>query len=277
MNNKEVLKKKLEEYNLSGWKIPEHEDVYILINEMIKYIGNIDPYLRDNLIYEGLFSLIYRQRKLSNEQLKELIKKMISDEFLFYGINEISDKMYTRTFTILNLVGLIAVAIEDNVLSKIDLLHVCDRITEYMILEKDYRDYDSIKGWGHSVAHTADLISVIVDSDKIDKEHVIKILDQIKNKATNNEHGFIYNEDERQINAFESIYKRKLLSDEEIISWIREFDDYNKEEIFPNRFIENTNRKNFLRCLYFRFVNCNYKKNFSDEVMVILNNMKKLY
>ncbi|QSX06527.1 DUF2785 domain-containing protein [Sedimentibacter sp. zth1] len=277
MISEKQLFDKLITYSNQQWQISDDINPYELILDMIEHIGDVNPTLRDDLIYTGFYYIIYKYNRLSTEQLKHLVDICLSDKCLFNGLGEISDKVYTRTFTSLLLDIIVQMNNENSFLNEQELLHIYSEVMKYYKLENDYRGYDSVKGWGHSTAHTADTLCDLAKSEHLNKNELMEILNVIREKATINNLGYLYNEDERLINIIESIYERHILSDDEIVDWILSFDNYKRENIFPDRIIENTNRRNFLRSLYFRFLNKNYLESFLAATKKVLDDMHKFY
>lgn len=252
---KDLLKNQLLKIKADNWKIPEGIDAHDLTLEMMKNIGSVDSELRDELIFNLLF-IIIRDKKISYEEMKSLLKMCLSEEYLFYGIGNINDdSVFKRTFTMLVIGGIVWAnnQCEDEFLSETEFNYVYKEIIKYFTLEKDMRGYVDVKGWAHSVAHGADALCELSESKYIEHAKLVEILSVIKGAICINTYSYINEEDERLINAVESIINRNILSEEEINNWIESFAIVEKIGELPEDEHLRHNRKIFLRSLYFRF------------------------
>lgn len=272
-----ILKEKLIIYKENNWNIPENINVFDLVNEMMENIGSLDQILRDRLIYTGLFNIIKLNNELSPEQCKVLTYKCLNDNYLFDGIDEISDKVFKRCFVVLLFELVFQITMKNNLLDKEEFRHIYSEGMRYIRIEKDFRGYDVDKGWAHTVAHSAGVLDVFAKSEFVGKKELLEILFEIKRRATINSYAYIDEEEESQINVVETIYKRKILTDSEFIKWIKDFDNYSREDNPPFSNTEQINRKTFLRSLYFRFLNGNYNVKLLDTVKNVLDNFDKYY
>jgi len=250
-----------------------YEEIKELLPLMLDNIGSIDFELRDDLIYSTFYNWIVNE-KLSNEDVKEITKEILSESKMFYHIGESgNDTVFTRSFSVLLIPLLLYIGEKNEILEDNDVVNIHDKLTEYFELEKDYRGFLEDKGWAHAIAHTADAIKEIARFEIIDKEKLIKILELIREKISIDSTVYSDGEDERIVLAVYEILKRDLISKEEIEKWIESFANYEKKDSFREDFIMNMNIKNFLRSLYFRIHDieelnymCTYIKNTLDKI-----------
>jgi hypothetical protein len=174
--NRMMLTTRLENYIEGNLVDLQRED----LDEMLIQIGNPDSYLRDELIYQSFGKLIFSHQLDANE-LDKLLFRLKQDNYLFHGIGESgTDSVFTRSFSAL----VIAAIIEyDNVKPQLDKNKVQDtveKVSEYMIAEKDTRGFIEGKGWAHSIAHGADALEALAKHPEINHECITKILTAIE-------------------------------------------------------------------------------------------------
>jgi hypothetical protein len=141
------LKNKLLNLKKSEWKV--EKNIFELALESLDKIGTTDPVLRDELILEFLFNSIV-EKKLEKQEIKTLLKKCLSNEFLFYKIEEhVGDGVFKRSFTALIVRCIVYYhnEIDGTLLTKEEISEVFEKTTEYFRLEEDKRGYVPEKGW----------------------------------------------------------------------------------------------------------------------------------
>lgn len=250
-----------------------YEEIKELLPQMLDNIGSIDFELRDDLIYSTFYNWIVNE-KLSNEDVKEITKVILSESKIFFHIGESgNDTVFTRSFSVLLIPLLLYIGEKNEIFEDQDIVNIYNKLTKYFELEKDYRGFLEDKGWAHAVAHTADAIKEIARFKIIDKDKLIKILELIREKTSIDSTFYTDGEDERLVLAVYEILKRDLITKEEIEIWIESFGNYEKKDSFRQDFIINMNIKNFLRSLYFRIHDiknlnyiCTYIKNTLDKI-----------
>lgn len=249
-----ALKKLLRNIRENDYVVPEGINPFDLSLEMMKYIGDTDSELRDLLIYSILFHWMTGDKGdvLTLEEDHQLLKIAIDDNHLFYGLGNTGDSVFTRTFSVL----IIAVAIykhrTNSYLSKEEVDNILDKVLKFYDEDKDVRGYIEGKEWAHGAAHGADALDELARCKEIGYEGLKRILDSIYRKTNINYYSYIHQEDERMVTATLAAFERKLISDEEIIEWIRSFKDVKYQNKYPEDMTLRVNGKNFLRSLYFR-------------------------
>ena len=151
-------------------------EVESLVDEMMENIGDIDPHLRDELIY-STFVQIFKEDVISKEQTISILDKCISDSFLFLGIDEgEGDFVFTRSFSSLVIALILRADAKKPMLSEGQLGEVYSKIFEYIEREQDTRGYLPKKGWAHSIAHAADMLAAYAAHPKTSHIERTKIL-----------------------------------------------------------------------------------------------------
>jgi hypothetical protein len=90
------------------------------------------------------------EKKLEKQEIKTLLKKCLSNEFLFYKIEEhVGDGVFKRSFTALIVRCIVYYhnEIDGTLLTKEEISEVFEKTTEYFRLEEDKRGYVPEKGW----------------------------------------------------------------------------------------------------------------------------------
>jgi len=250
--NESQLKSKLLELKKVEWDIKEN--VYELALESLEKIGSIDPVLRDELILEFLFNLIV-EKKLEKQEIKTLLKKCLSNDFLFYKIEEkAGDGVFKRSFTVLILRAIVYYQneLDSSLLTAKEVLDVYEKSIKYFKLEKDKRGYVPEKGWAHSHGHIGDLLRTLALNTEISDNQLLEILYTIKDKISISDYVFINEEAERLTTAACFAIERNEIKKQNIIDWIDCFEKLESPKNYPEAHYFKENLKNFLRSLYFR-------------------------
>lgn len=275
MTDKELeLKSKLMELKKTNWDIKENK--YELALESLYNIGSLDPVLRDELILEFLFNLIV-ENKLEKDQIKNLLKICMSEDFLFYKIGEKEgDGVFKRSFTALIVRWIVYYQnkIDSSLLTKDEILDIYEKSLNFFKLEKDKRGFVEGKGWADCYSHTGDLLRTLALNTEIDEEKLLNILYLIKDKIAVYDYVFINEEAERLTTAVVYALERNIIKEENFSKWVRSFKNIKIEEKYPEYHYFKENIKNFLRSLYFRlkFKNHNTYLKYLEEVLNDYNN-----
>lgn len=254
MNTEEIysFKKQLMEIKESTIDFEDKEIYEQYADKMLLLIGNTDPELRDELIYEILVKWM-EENRLSEEYLKKMLYICMDNEHLLYRIDDqIPESVFTRSFSALMLGCILELNLNSGFLSKKEVTKVLETMVNYYNAEKDYRGYTGKMGWAHSMAHGADVFAVLAMHKELKKEEIQKILDIFIPKICQGEYVFIDKEQDRMIIAIMQIFNRKEFSDEEIIQWIMRFKNHEKDRMSAFYYHERVNIENFFRGLYFQ-------------------------
>lgn len=110
--------------------------------EMFKYIGDTDPMLRDELIYETYMH--FCENKLLSDKCMEYLFESCQDSnhlFLELGSQD-GDSVYIRSFSILLLVGLVECNLSNHFLKDESILKLYNNICKYYQCELNLNGYD---------------------------------------------------------------------------------------------------------------------------------------
>lgn len=237
----------------NNYHLNEGEDVWDYITLMLKYIGDPEPELRDNLIY-STFSGWISERKLFNDtELREILSVIIDDDHLFYHIGSKEDEaVFTRTFSVLVVALILQRHREQPFLKLAEFSHLKQCLIRYYAEEKDLRGYVTVGGWAHAAAHGADALEELVQCEESDQTVQQEVLLAIQGMLYNGRHTFSDDEDERMANIVVAIIEHELLSPSLIIEWFGQLEQCCDWPRSRHMYITRTNTKNFVRSLYFR-------------------------
>ncbi len=242
-------------------------DLNQLILNMMFYIGDTNPYLRDELIYES-FSKLIMSDLLNDNQLKYVFSNMCSDEFLFYKIGEIDkDSVFKRSFSALVLALLLAAHKNKTCLDANELELAYLSAIRYLREEKDERGFILKKGWAHATAHGADVLKYLIVIDEITMDQKIHVLEAIIDKIKSLKHPFGANEDDRLARVYIAAIQHGVESDIVNKSLTKFINQINHLE-----HVQKENIKSFLNALNERL----YLLNREHQSITYIKNMLKL-
>lgn len=266
---KEKLKENLKRIQQNEYNLKENESPFEYLDLMLKYIGDPDKELRDELICSTLSNWIEEKSYLSDEEKIDLLDKVLSKEFIFYNIgNENEDSVLRRSFAILLVNSILYAHLVNNFLDINMIIKAKDSIIKYINEEKDLRGYDQEKGWLHALAHVADSVALLVNFKELDEKAYEDLILAIGNRICQGKDSICFDEDERIVNSiYNYIIEEKLLPNETLCNWIRSFDRVLEIEDRITKFKAKRNVRNFIRSLYFRMIHLNENKDISDEIV----------
>ncbi|NDI36538.1 DUF2785 domain-containing protein [Chengkuizengella sediminis] len=271
------LKELLIEIKNNEWKIPEEVDPYQLSLKMMENIGSTDLELRDHLIYSGLWTMISK-KIITEDQMKEILALSLSEKHLFYnvGVKE-DDSVFNRAFSILIVAAVIWFHNQngEKLLAEEEVLKVHRDVVRYTKSEQDIRGYVEQKGWAHSTAHAADALDELAICSSLKQSELMEILEVIKEKVSINDYTYINEEDERLVTAVINIVKRNILSEGELVIWVKSFEKFEKTNVYHVDDCITFNIKNFMRSLYFRLKNLQPNEKILNAIEEVLESVNK--
>lgn len=272
MSGEQSLKERLLELAKNEWSIPEDLDIYQLALESMQNLGSLDPELRDDLALTYLW-IVITKGVLPKEQIKELYKLALSNEYLFCGLGrEEDDSVFKRTFTILVIYCMVYYHNTNGQLFTPEEFEVLfEGVISYVSQERDLRGYVPEKGWAHAAGHFGDALRALALCDYINAAQLQKILDVVKQKVDTDEYAFINEEAERMTSAIVNVVEREILADEQVVDWIRSFGELEIPKTLPGMHYWKENIKNLLRSLYFRLKFKKTPEIYLEEIEAILN------
>lgn len=272
MIERDLLKEKLQAIAENEYKVPQNENPFTLALSMMNYIGDTDGYFRDDLIYSVLANWMLSDI-FNKDELYQILTICLDDNHLFFKIGNVDDSVFTRTFSVLLLPIIIYIHRKKNFLSFEDLNMIKEKLTGYLSAEEDVRGYVLEKGWAHGVAHTADALDELAKCNEIGEADLKVILQAIHQKITINNYVYINDEDERMVTAVVSILDRGILTESDIINWLKGFSDINKIGQLPEDLMTSINTKNFVRSLYFRLLKNEENEKYTQIIKEVIDSI----
>lgn len=273
-NPREQLKIDLQRIEQNDYELNTGENLRDYVQLMLEYIGDPEPELRDNLIYSTFYKWIQEKHWFSDTELGELMRILLSEQYLFYYIGNKNDQtVYTRTFSVLVIALILQRHREQSILDRSDFTNVKQALIRYYEEERDLRGYMDEEGWAHAAAHGADALDELVlcpESDAAAREEVLAVIQRM---LYNDQYIFREEEDERMATVVATIVNHQLLSQQSISEWIDSLKECGNWSRSRDQDIARINTKNFLRCLYFRLLP---QEEHLDIVEVILKTEKNL-
>lgn len=250
---KELLKDLLRHIKENNYQVEEGTSPFELSLDIMAHIGDTDDELRDDLGLSVLTNWMIKDI-LTPEEIKKILDISLDDKHLLYGIGNIDDSVFTRTFSVL----IVAVGIykhrEQNFLNKHEVIDVLETVLTFYNKDNDVRGYIEGKGWAHGAAHGADTLDELARCEEIDSIGLSNILDSIYAKISNGKYGYIHEEDERLVTVIIGILERNILEEAKLVAFINQFGNMNKTGNPDEDLVKKMNVRNFLRSLYFRLM-----------------------
>lgn len=243
---KEELRRILNYIKNKNYTTTAQYNPYDLVQESIKYIGDPDPTLRDDLVLSFLEAMILNQ-VLNDSQVISIKNICLSN--LSFGLGKIDDTIFTRTFSMLVIAIILYRHRNYPFLNKGDIITIFEKMIYTYNNDQDVRGYVETKGWAHGAAHGADVFLELSQMEEINGNDMQRILDAICNKVKIGHYGYIHNEDDRMARVVVSIINRKVLSNQFLYEWIKKFELPAATGV--TYIVRRNNIRNFLRCLYF--------------------------
>ncbi len=210
---------------------------------MMNNLGNVDPELRDNLIY-SLFARGFEEKAFTVRQQQIIITDFINNLEIFTEIDGKKDQIFLRSFSALLGSILLDVDGETPLFTDKQRELIFKSAIDYLKKENDFRGYVPEKGWAHAIAHGSDFLGAAISHKCFHTEDINSIFDVIRcimNKLTV---PFIDEEEQRVAYAFFQGVEAKNISEHDLIGFIKKYDD----EIWQ-RYIESKGDLSAFYCL----------------------------
>jgi len=238
------------------YALPPGHALTDLTEELLGYLGSTDAELRDDIALTTLATWIDAGR-YSGAELRAIAARVARN--LRQGLGEAdSDAVFLRTFSALILGSVIDYDNAQPFLEPGEASEILDHALDYLAGERDLRGFVAGKGWAHSAAHAADLLTYLARSRHLGTGELRQILHAIADKITAPaEHSYIYKEDERLAITAMAALRRDLLDRAFVGEWVgrlafRGAPPWHLAAATPGAASARHNAKNLLRSLYFQ-------------------------
>ena len=246
------LKELLNTIRQNQYEPPLNPTINDLLPLFLDNIGNPDGDLRDRLIFDVLSEWIY-QGVYNRNQILDIVSILMDENHLFSGLGtKDDDTLFTRSFSVLQLWAVLFTHHKEPFLTQETIHQIANNVLILLKQEKDLRGYIPGKGWGHSIAHSADCIAQLIKLPELDNSWHAGFMEAIIYKVL--EADFIYTADECERLAVPAaeIILRKSISSLELDEL---FDDLigtrKRAGIQPQPFFRFVNARDFMRGIYF--------------------------
>lgn len=201
------------------YAFPAGHDLAALTDELFSYLPSTDPELRDKIGYE-VFANWIETEPYSPELLRSYIKRLTANLQVGLGERD-TDTVFLRAFSVLFLAEVIHRDNQQPYLEPHEVTAVLDQVLTFLAAERDPRGFVPVKGWAHSLAHTADMLMVLARSPHLDAPALLRILEAASAKMrAATDWVYVHGEDDRLARAVATAIGRNLLSIEQVQFWL---------------------------------------------------------
>lgn len=272
--DKLLLKELLHNVIINNCAVPDDIDPFCLSVEMMEHLGDTDSELRDELILTILMEWIMKGY-LSNAETLQILLTAIDEHHILCGLGNTDDTVFLRTFS----AEVVAAAINrhrtQKYLSEAELDQAFRAVLQFYNNDIDIRGYVEGKGWAHGAAHGADALDEFAGCDEIGHDGLMEILAAIHRKVNVNYYCYIHFEEERIATAVKAVFARKLLTEDEIINWMKQFTVLEKSDNYLKNMTLEINVCTFLKSLYFRLIDNTEYACISEEIKSVLKKVNR--
>jgi hypothetical protein len=236
-----------------GFAVPEGESPAALLHELSSHLGSPDPELRDTFAYGIAVAWIYRERRLSPEELRGLLERWSAN--LKEGVGETgADRVLLRSFSALELSILAGTDNRDSFLTPEEHAGLLESALAYLEAERDLRGFEPRVGWIHATAHTADLLKFLGRSPRLASGGAARIAGAVEAKLAAAGAPFVWGEDERLARALLSLVRRSDFDPAPFDAWLGRLEAaqaalWKAPALDPAAYVAVANQKQALRAL----------------------------
>jgi hypothetical protein len=202
-----------------GLQVPTERPLSDLTAELTTMLGDPDPRVRDKIAFPTLATWIHEG--VYDDLLTGLGDGMCAGLSRGLGMTD-SDTVFTRSFTALVLAECIDRDTAAALVMPDTILRWGDRLTTWLVRERDLRGYVPGRGWAHAVAHGADALGALARSPRLGRNELTVILDVIADRLLlPTEEVFVAGEPDRLAFATMHVLRRDVLDLRLLEPWVR--------------------------------------------------------
>lgn len=207
-----------EQVKANGLKVPGDRPLDELTTELTTMLGDVDPKIRDGIAYPALGTWV--SEGVYDDLLVGLGDGMCAGLNVGLGENG-TDTVFRRSFSVLVLAECIQRDNEMHLVPADTIMRWGDGIAGWFVRERDLRGFVPGKGWAHAVAHGADGIGVLSQSEGFGRLELTVLLDVLTDRlVAPTEHRFVHGEDDRLAAATMAILRRDVLEIDVLEPWL---------------------------------------------------------
>lgn len=182
-------------------------------------LGASDPFLRDQMAYEGLQGLL-RRGEISETTRRDLIADLSSD------LEADDPDGFLAPFAALGLAELARTDRVEAFLSAEEREALVETAARYLESVSDYRGFSDQDGWRHGVAHGADFAMQLTLNDAVSTQSLLRLREAVSAQITaKNGHAYIFGEPGRLARPILFMAARGEIEPSEWQSWFESLAD----------------------------------------------------
>jgi hypothetical protein len=225
------------------------------IKDLCETLLSKDDKLRNELV-PFLFVNSIQSQSIDRDELKEIVTTLVSDAYLFYKIGSRDDAtVFVRSNTALWLTIIFQSNEAQSFLSEEEAIRLFEKMTTYLMKEKDLRGYVEPIGWANAVTNAMNLYIILTKDASFQLRFIPTILTGMTKTIQS---GYVFVDDEEAKFAH---FIQALVSfdypEEILIEWIEQLYDRLQFQIYeegytPFFYKGKTNLTHTMQALYFK-------------------------
>jgi hypothetical protein len=160
--------------------VPTDRPLPDLTAELTTMLGSTDPVDRDEIAYPILATWV--SEGVYDDLLAGLGDGMAAGLVRCLGESG-TDSVFRRSFSALVLAECIARDNTESLLPPGKILEWGDRVSGWLVRERDVRGFVPGRGWAHAIAHGADALSTLADSPHLGLNELTVVLDVLADRV----------------------------------------------------------------------------------------------
>ena len=207
-----------EQVAADGHRVPSDRPLAELTSELTSMLGDTDAYIREDIAFDTLAAWI--AEGVYDELLEGLGDGMAAGLVIGLGTTS-SDTVFRRSFSARVLTQCVRRDNATRLMPPDTVLRWGDRVMSWLVRERDLRGYVPGKGWAQTVAHGADALAALADSESIGRLELTVLLDVIADRLSEHtDFRMTHGEDDRLAAATMAILRRDILPLDVLDPWI---------------------------------------------------------
>jgi hypothetical protein len=230
--------------------VPTDRPLPDLTAELTTMLGSTDPVERDEIAYPILATWV--AAGVYDDLLAGLGDGMTAG--LTRGLGESgTDTVFRRSFSALVLAECVARDNAHSLVPATKILDWGDRVTGWLVRERDVRGFVPGRGWAHALAHGADAIGVLAESPHVGLNELTVLLDVVADRILEpTPTPLVSGEPDRIARATMTILRRRLVPLRIIEPWLARITEAATARVPADQdpFLTTGNPEAFLRALH---------------------------
>jgi hypothetical protein len=231
-------------------QVPTDRPLADLTAELTTMLGSTDPVERDEFAYPILATWI--SEGVYDDLLAGLGDGMTAG--LTQGLGQSgTDSVFRRSFSVLVLAECVERDNAELLLPPAKILDWGDRVTGWLVRERDVRGFVPDRGWAHAIAHGADALRVLAASPHFGLNELTVLLDVIADRVLmESATPLTSGEPDRLAVATMAVLRRRLVPLRIIEPWLARISAAATTAMVPNRdpYLVTASPEAFLRALH---------------------------